>query len=303
MVAGTDWLGRVAAIRAWRRGGERAPHKPLLLLYALGRLQRLGVNSPVAFSDAEGPLRALLGEFGPPRATSPGYPFHHLATDGLWVVRPPQGSPSPGTNLGRLRAGAEGRLEDSFAAALSSDPALLVTVARYLLEANFPSTLHADIAASVGLDLTMTASPTAPVVDQVSRRRRDPRFREDVLLAYESRCAMCGWDGSLGGDAVGVEAAHIRWFTIDGPDELANGVCLCALHHKLLDTGAIGLTPDLTIAVSLRFVGHGSEARRLVYDLIDRPLDAPQTGLPGPAVHHVAWHAAQVFRGPARRAA
>ncbi len=30
-----EWLDRVASIRRWSRGGERAPHKPLLLLHAL----------------------------------------------------------------------------------------------------------------------------------------------------------------------------------------------------------------------------------------------------------------------------
>ena len=77
------WLDRVASIRRWSRGGERAPHKPLLLLYALGRLQRTG-QSRVSFADAEPDVTRLLSEFGPARATTPAYPFHHLQTDGLW---------------------------------------------------------------------------------------------------------------------------------------------------------------------------------------------------------------------------
>jgi putative restriction endonuclease len=124
-----------------------------------------------------------------------------------------------------------------------------------------------------------------------------------VLLAYEGRCAVCGWDGNLGGDAVGVEAAHIRWFTIDGPDTLDNGLCLCSLHHRLLDSGAIGITGELTLAVSLHFVAHGPTARRLVYDLIDKPLEAPQAGQVAPSPDHVDWHGREVFRGPARRSA
>jgi len=68
-----EWITRVASLNQWRRGGERAPHKPLLLLYMLGRLQTLG-SASVAFVDAEVDLRRLLEEFGPPRPTSPGYP-------------------------------------------------------------------------------------------------------------------------------------------------------------------------------------------------------------------------------------
>jgi hypothetical protein len=94
-MSSTDWVEWVTSLNQWRRGGERAPHKPLLLLYALGRLQRTG-SSRMAFAEAEGDLRRLLEEFGPPRSTSPGYPFHHLTTDGLWVVGTPAGTGSPG---------------------------------------------------------------------------------------------------------------------------------------------------------------------------------------------------------------
>src|ERR1019366_8446244 len=113
----------------WRRGGERAPHKPLLLLYVLGRLQRTG-SASVSFADAEPDLARLLEEFGPPRHTSPGYPFHHLTTDGLWVVGTPAGVGSPGPNLGELRAGAIGELAVDFAGALEHDSRLFGSVVR-----------------------------------------------------------------------------------------------------------------------------------------------------------------------------
>jgi putative restriction endonuclease len=31
---------KISKIKIWQRNGERAPHKPLLLLYALGRISR-----------------------------------------------------------------------------------------------------------------------------------------------------------------------------------------------------------------------------------------------------------------------
>src|SRR4051812_38724860 len=53
-------------IRVWARGDERAPHKPLLLLYALGRLSR---NEPrlIPYADVDRDLRSLLVQFGPHR--------------------------------------------------------------------------------------------------------------------------------------------------------------------------------------------------------------------------------------------
>jgi putative restriction endonuclease len=76
-----DWADRFANVRRWTRGGERAAHKPLLLLYALGQFQRQA-DEPILFSAAEASLARLLAEFGPPRRSTPAYPFHYLTSDG-----------------------------------------------------------------------------------------------------------------------------------------------------------------------------------------------------------------------------
>lgn len=294
-----SWIGRVTSLNQWRRGGERAPHKPLLLLYALGRLQRTG-SSKMAYADVEVELKRLLGEFGPPRPTSPGYPFHHLVSDGLWVVRTNAGVGSPGSNVGALRAGAVGELSTDFSHAIE-DPALFAAVVRAILDANFPETLHADILDTVGI--TLAPAELAAVPGKTGTKRRNPAFREVVLLAYEYRCAACGYDGQLMQEAVGIDAAHIRWWAAEGPDEVANGVALCSLHHKLLDRGAIGITIDYRMTVSSHFLGHGSMAESLVLSLVGQPLLRPQAGQPLPHSDHIAWHGSQVFRSPARRPA
>jgi putative restriction endonuclease len=299
VAAAEDWLDRIGRIRQWTRNGERAPHKPLLLLYALGRLQRTG-STEVTFVEAEPILDQLLRDFGPPgRKSSPHYPFHHLQSDGLWSVVAP-GGVSPGSSRTALRgAGAVGRLVPEFEAALRADPRLLVLTCRGLLDANFPESLHGDICALVGLDVEAVE---VQVVRQraASLRRCDPAFREMVLIAYEYRCAVCGYDGQLGTEAVGLDAAHLRWWAFDGPDTVDNALCLCSFHHKLLDRGAIGIDQGNRVAVSARFVGRGPAAKLLVLDLLGRPLHEPQRGHAPPAPGHVEWHHRQVFSGPAR---
>src|SRR5262249_20965026 len=76
------------------------------------------------------------------------------------------------------------------------------------------------------------------------QRRRDPGWRSAVLLAWDRQCAFCGYDGQLAGATTGIDAAHVRWFTFDGPDDLDNGLALCVLHHKLFDLGVLGLDPE-----------------------------------------------------------
>ncbi|MYU23763.1 phosphorothioated DNA-binding restriction endonuclease [Streptomyces sp. SID8352] len=294
-----DWLERVAGLRQWSRNGVRAPHKPLLLLYALGRFQA-DADGVLRYSAVEGELRGLLAEYGPPNRTTPAYPFHHLVSDGVWEVRTDRGPGSPGTGEGALRSsGAAGRLAPELRAALRRDPGLGSRMARSLLDLHFPPSLHAELCEAVGLEL----EPAVPAPRAAARGRRDPRMRERVLTAYEFRCAFCGYDGRLGAVPVGLEAAHVRWWAFDGPDSVENGLCLCSLHHKLFDKGVLGVGDGHRVLVSQSFVGHGPAARAQVTALAGRPLTGPQPGAPAVAAVHRDWHARQVFRGEPRPAA
>jgi len=277
-----DWLERAAKLRQGSRSGTRAPHKPLLFLYALGRFQR-DADGELRYSAVEDDLGRLLAEYGPPNRTTPAYPFHHLVSDGVWEVRTDRGPGSPGSGVRELREiGAAGRLTPELRAALRREPWLLGRMARVLLDLNFPPSLHGDLCEAVGLELEPTESEQFSAV----RGRRDPRMREQVLTAYEYQCAFCGYDGRIGAVPVGLEAAHVRWWAFDGPDDVDNGLCLCSLHHKLFDKGVLGIGDSHRILVSQRFVGHSPAAREHVIALAGRPLIGPQPGAqPVAAIH------------------
>jgi predicted restriction endonuclease len=70
-------LTRFDELNTWKQGDQRAPHKPLLVLYALGHWKQC--KAEVTFIDAEPDLTALLREFGPPRKSDhPEQPFWRL---------------------------------------------------------------------------------------------------------------------------------------------------------------------------------------------------------------------------------
>ena len=127
------------------------------------------------------------------------------------------------------------------------------------------------------------------------RRRRSSAWVQAILNAWDRQCAFCGYDGQLGGSIVGIEAAHVRWFNLGGPDVADNGIALCALHHKLLDRGALGLNSDYRIQVSTAFSARTASGKN-VYELHDRPLQA-RPGTPLPRPEYVDWHTTQVFKG------
>jgi putative restriction endonuclease len=147
---------------------------------------------------------------------------------------------------------------------------------------------------AVGFDVD-SGVPLAALIEPEARRR-SAAWRMAMVRAWDGSCAFCGYDGQLAGAPVGIDAAHVRWFNFDGPDDPDNGLALCSLHHKLFDRGALGLTLAYRVQVSesFRAIGQG----RSVYDLHDREL-RPRPGTVLPAERHLEWHTTQVFRGKA----
>lgn len=278
-------------LNVWQQGDQRAPHKPLLLLLTLGRIRR-GEDRLVEYEAIEEPLRELLEEFGPPRLRhNPHLPFWHLKTDGVWEIEGLPGAeeraPGDTPRVTRLRDGVRGGLEERLDRAVRADPELLRELARFLLDAHFPErTYHEDIASAVGLELG-----PAP-------RRRDPRFRDRVLVAYGYSCAVCGFDLRLKNAPLAVEAAHIKWHQAGGPSVAPNGLALCTMHHKLFDRGAMAVSEDRRIVVSSLVNGStGFEEYLGPFD--GRPLREPRSPEQIPLEEYVQWHVREVFKpGP-----
>jgi len=289
-----DWVERVSALRQYQHNGKRAPHKPLLVLMALGRLAETG-SSELPWSEAESRLGDLIAEFGPSskssRRQSAAYPFTHLRTDGIWTLS----RDVPMDTVGPLDAAPiSGRLEASLERALSR-PGQIEEAARQLVDAQFPRTVAPDVLIAVGLDPDQVFAGGASFAPPEGKRQRSSSWPRAILEAWDRQCAFCGYDGQLGSSSVGLEAAHVRWFNLGGPDELDNGMALCSLHHKLFDRGALGLDEEYRILVSGVFSAR-TEAAKRVYDLHGRPLK-PRRGTDLPAIPHVAWHGREVFRG------
>jgi putative restriction endonuclease len=165
------------SINVWKRGHQRAPHKPLLLLYALGKYSH-GADRLIPYSDIDRDLRQLLIEFGPFRKSHhPEPPFWHLQSDGIWEIESLQGMQDLSLKVPSRKAFLESHAKGGFRTpvyeAVIADPYLIVSLATLLLEAHFPSTLHEDILGAVGIDTFTIAT----------RKRRDSRFRNRVCPA------------------------------------------------------------------------------------------------------------------------
>jgi putative restriction endonuclease len=150
-------LAAFATLHRARWQGEEAPHKPLLVLFALGQWVQAGITR-FPFADIEDPIRELIREFGfvgTPSA-DPRLPFWHLTTDRVWVVE--TSSESVINYSGRrpsaaeLREqGAQGRFADPVAADLYSSPGLVVELIGQMLCECFEPAVHQHLLQRLGL--------------------------------------------------------------------------------------------------------------------------------------------------------
>lgn len=300
-----DVLQAFDRIRVFQRGEQRAVHKPLLILLALSRIAQ-GLPRTMHFSEIEASLRQLLTEFGPSSAPkTPHNPFWHLRTDGLWQIEGPPDllnrKPAATPNLGELRSpSVSAGFSPEVDAALRKSPVLRATLAHQLLDAHFPETLHGDILSALGLDLSSSEVEAEEATTTRTVARRDPRFRERVLRAYEYRCCVCGFDLRIGNVSAGLEAAHIQWFQAKGPDIEANGLALCSLHHKVFDLGAFTILPDTYSLVFSQHAVAGEASRHMLMGFHGAGIILPQSKDYYPQAEFLKWHEGQVFKKPRR---
>lgn len=278
---------RIRNLSIWKRGDERAPHKPLLILLTLGQLKAKRPRL-LSYKEIRETLKKLLSEFGPIRQTyHPEQPFVRMVNDGIWDLN---------TTVERsnikdrwlVNHEVTGGFNEEVYSLLNNDETLIREIAEILLHKHFPATIHDDILTSVGLDFNVT-----------DKKARDPKFREKILRAYEYSCAVCGFNVRLGSNLIAVEAAHIKWHHVGGPDSEDNGVALCAMHHKLFDRGVFTLTTSGKFLVAEGAHGtSGFEDWLMRYH--GREIRSPIRPEYHPRDSFVYWHSKEVFREPAR---
>jgi len=293
-------LSSIQNLNVNKSGTKRSPHKPLLLLLALSKLQQGEDKLPFQLVEQE--LLPLLKAFAPPVIGShqPELPYWYLQSDQLWTVSSAETMPRQSGGFPRM-AGirqSEAGFPREIADYLSSHPDFTIDIINNLLEEYFPISIQEELVSR--LSLSTENGEEGPKI--VATRRRDPSFRNKILRAYEYRCAVTGFQAALGGSFFGCEAAHVRWHAYGGPDSVANGICLEPTLHKLFDAGAWTLDDNHRILVSKDFTGSETAVHRL-RDHHGKPLKAPVPGEPAVDLEFITWHREPelggVFRHPA----
>lgn len=303
-----EMLKRVARLRVHNDKGHRAPNKPLLLLVAVQRAEQ-GLAAHAPWSWWAPRLESLLLDYAPSGKANAHYPYRRLEVDELWDIPGLEQFPAEAfiaAGKGNVRDFRVTwlRREDPKAGLPAGDHGRLIAnqtardqVVRLILQLHFAPTLWSDLLVDAEVTHDLNAVISFPRdVAEIARgktRQRSPTFAREVLAADGEVCVVCRYDGreDRSGELrpVGFDAAHVKWFNVSGPDDISNGLTLCATHHRLFDRGFFTFHPDSGLLVrSKRFSGTGAVAQ-LPEGIRVPPRIDPQ---------YLGWQYENVFKKP-----
>src|SRR3954447_17799236 len=178
--------------------------------------------------------------------SQPGGPYEDVETpDGLLKYAYRAGDPNGGDNR-KLRRAAQLQLPLILLRGIA--PGLFVPVFPVYLVRDLPEERYVEVALDESLRFLVSASSEdrRSYAERVTKQRlHQPEFRARVLLAYETRCAMC----RLHHPEL-LDAAHILPDGHpSGQPVVPNGLSLCKIHHAAYDQNFIGVRPDLVMEV------------------------------------------------------
>jgi hypothetical protein len=113
-------------------------------------------------------------------------------------------------------------------------------------------------------------------------------FRDIVLAAYDSKCAVTG-KFIRAGDFLNVEAAHIIPVAHGGNNLPSNGIALTRDLHWAFDKGAFTLTIDKKIEV------HPSITSGELLAMNGKSIREPSAEFFAPAVEHIRYHRTKIY--------
>jgi len=131
------------------------------------------------------------------------------------------------------------------------------------------------------------SSRRAYVTRMVRARLHQRTFREKVLAAYESQCALCRLRHSEL-----LDAAH---FIPDpeplGDPRVTNGIALCKLHHSAFDSFMLGIAPDFKVHIRADILSEedGPTLRHALQALHGASVVLPQSKRDWPTRDVLEW--------------
>ncbi len=286
-----DFLARLSSLRVHRKNGDRAPHKPLYLLYLLAGVDR-GEQRLHPFQVVQPKLAEAIRRFGKNSSSvHPEYPFWRIQNDRLGEVSPDEwnedelrgGEKEPKRSALLARKACGGLSLDDYED-LQSSPERVRLACHQILDDHFPVSLHEEIMYFFGFSFGKGQAEL--MGDELGS------VRQRAFEAYQHRCAISDYKGSPSFEYAGLESSEILWLNHGGSVQVTNFLVMTTLHRKLFHLGAFTLDEDFRIMISESFEKQppalGLEPGRRIH------LPGQTDDLPSQSC--LEWHRSKVFK-------
>jgi hypothetical protein len=146
-----------------------------------------------------------------------------------------------------------------------------------------------------------TNKPRRIILSEDKVRKRGFRFA--ITECYDFKCAVCDLKIASPNQAFWeVEAAHIVPFSMNGKDDIWNGLSLCRFHHWAFDSGWFALNDDFSLVLSKR-INYIPSEQGVMHNLnlmIELAKEKRKVSLPinennHPHQQSIIWHRENVF--------
>lgn len=258
------FLNRIAHISRSNRNGEKAPHKPVLLLSIADWMEQYQPTS--GYIPIGGDLTEIFRQnwmllyhnhnFRPDITQ----PLHYLQSDGFWTLVNGKGQKiqSQLKSIKRLVEERATGILDENSAKYFMQVETRELIRMKVLDTFFPYTkthyieergidgFILDIEADILMDSGTRYEHKIRQLQEWEGFIRNHKFRDSVLWVYRNACCISGWRVE---DAVMVDACHIVPHAESGINKVTNGLALCPNFHRAFDLGLIGLDDNFRILV------------------------------------------------------
>lgn len=224
-----DIRNGLSGIKRRKSGGEYTLHKPLLLMLILGHYWNNG-DRLVSYRKVYMPLLTLLSKFSgwtKFRRDRTLPPFVRLASlKGIWETTIPQ------LKDYHYKEAIELNLKGGFCEPLYRR---IINDKPFLLELVFQ--IHKEYMGHVSLELLLE-SVNIPKRTIGSEGHILSQFESESVIADDSKCAVCSYQGKLAKKPVALWHTHVKWPIAGGPrNDSDNILQMCSLHKELFDCG------------------------------------------------------------------
>jgi putative restriction endonuclease len=246
-----EFIEELKKLKVNRVGNVVSLHKPLLLLLTISKIYN-GHKNQFLFDDIEYELGSLISKYGLKNTTKVNaqYPFIYLASNtNIWnCSRDKKELIHPDAASRTELIGSTGSFPKNFIDYLLI-PGNSLKAIELLLNQYWPNAYHKDLMHDLGIFNYSHGRI-------IQKQERSRKFIENVLDAYERKCAICHQSIRLGDALVGIDACHIKPIQHFGDDNINNGIALCKIHHWALDRGAITISQDMSLIISKKLNGN-----------------------------------------------